>query len=166
MCLVSFIPDCSSKCKKRRCLFSMQGMDISLLSIKWKINSVFLELKVETEIGDAGEVTIKMAVLGAYTWAILQFTLMTTATQKDRQQEQAETQTKNSRKISLSLGHYNKASHNFLTFGILYSFRDRSISMSQVGSKRIKTSRIRFTYPGAVWPGWLSGDHHKGPIII
>ncbi len=63
---------------------------------------------METEIQESGKVPIKMAVLGAYTWAILQFTLMTTATQKDRSQEISEEQAKTTRKISMSFAHYNK----------------------------------------------------------
>ena len=49
-----------------------------------------------------------MAVLGAYTWAILQFTLMTTATIKDKSTEVKEEKEKTKKKISLNLGHYNK----------------------------------------------------------
>ena len=51
-----------------------------------------------------------MAVLGAYTWAILQFTLLTTATIKDRSNEIIEEKEKTKRKISMNLGHYNKVS--------------------------------------------------------
>lgn len=49
-----------------------------------------------------------MAVLGAYTWAILQFTLLTTATIKDKNYEIIEEKEKTKKKISLNLGHYNK----------------------------------------------------------
>ena len=49
-----------------------------------------------------------MAVLGAYTWAILQFTLLTTATIKDKSTEIVDEKEKTKRKISMNLGHYNK----------------------------------------------------------
>ena len=49
-----------------------------------------------------------MAVLGAYTWAILQFTLLTTATIKDKSTEIVDEREKTKRKISMNLGHYNK----------------------------------------------------------
>eukprot|EP00794_Sanderia_malayensis_P015376 gene15376-16956_t len=67
-----------------------------------------VELKVETEIEESGKVPIKMAVLGAYTWSLFQFTLMTTATQKGKEQEEQEAREKATKRISLSLGHYNK----------------------------------------------------------
>jgi len=67
-----------------------------------------VELKVETEIREQGRVPMTMAVLGAYTWAILQFTLLTTATIKDKSTEIVDEREKTKRKISMNLGHYNK----------------------------------------------------------
>ena len=73
----------------------------------YKLYSNFSELKVETEVEEKGKVQITMAVLAAYTWAILQFTLSTTATIKDKSAEKAEEKEKTKRKISMNLGHYN-----------------------------------------------------------
>ncbi|XP_065061090.1 transmembrane protein 26-like [Rhopilema esculentum] len=116
-----------------------------------------VELKVETEIKDSGKEQITLAVLVAYTWAILQFTLMTTATIKDRGVEEQEEKAKTNRKISMNLGHYNKVSPEGKTPGLAkkdsmlsssrYSFnsivRDNFSTIKEMSAKEQYIDNIR-----------------------